>query len=284
VRLALFILLLVGCFKIKAATVSDTLFIKGDSLVTVGNVSIPYLTFNTTATFGQSNPVLSLVAGDSLDLTIINMDTAAHIFSIDGMVTSSLMLADDTVHVGALFPAEGVYQYHGIVDFPRYSHCGLGGMIVVKNHSHPSFYWNLKTHQTGLNDLALAGTAIDWTTYTPDYYTINGNSYPDINGDADARITGNTGDTIYLYITNTGQSVHSLHFHGYHGEIVFSSKTNLQLGWIKDTFPIYNRESLIIRIVPDKPEEYPIHDHNLVAVSGNGLYPNGMLTTILINP
>jgi len=43
-------------------------------------------------------------------------------------------------------------------------------------------------------------------------------------------------------------------------------------------------ETLVLRLVPDKEGQYPVHDHNLVAVSGNGLYPNGMFTLIEIQP
>ena len=43
-------------------------------------------------------------------------------------------------------------------------------------------------------------------------------------------------------------------------------------------------ETLILQIVPDKEGEYPIHDHNLVAVTGNNIYPNGIFTSILISP
>jgi hypothetical protein len=36
--------------------------------------------------------------------------------------------------------------------------------------------------------------------------------------------------------------------------------------------------------VPDKPGEYPIHDHNLVAVTGGGMYHAGMISTIVVTP
>ena len=98
------------------------------------------------------------------------------------------------------------------------------------------------------------------------------------------NIQGNVGDTIYLYITNTGNGMRSIHFHGYHGEITYSSKNPGNVGRSKDTFPIYPLEATIIRIVPDKPGMYPVHEHNLVAVTGNNYYPNGMFTLMNIQP
>jgi len=42
-------------------------------------------------------------------------------------------------------------------------------------------------------------------------------------------------------------------------------------------------ELVIVEIVPHQVGEYPVHDHNLVAVSGGNIYPNGMFLTILID-
>ena len=85
-------------------------------------------------------------------------------------------------------------------------------------------------------------------------------------------------------MANTGQSIHSMHFHGYHATILYSSKNQTHVGRSKDTFPIHSMQTLVLQIVPDKPGTYPVHDHNLVAVTGNNVYPNGMFTTLLINP
>ncbi len=76
--------------------------------------------------------------------------------------------------------------------------------------------------------------------------------------------------------------IHSLHFHGYHLKIVFSSKTPSNVGRLKDTFPVHSMESIILELIPDQVGEYPVHDHNLVAVSGGNIYPNGMFLTLLI--
>jgi hypothetical protein len=51
---------------------------------------------------------------------------------------------------------------------------------------------------------------------------------------------------------------------------------------MKDTFPIQPLETLLLQLVPHQVGEYPVHDHNLVAVSAGGIYPNGMFLTLLI--
>jgi FtsP/CotA-like multicopper oxidase with cupredoxin domain len=162
---------------------------------------------------------------------------------------------------------------------------GAGGMIVCRspNANIHRFFWNMKDHQVLFNENLNQGIPVDWTQYYPNYFTINGNSNPYINEDSDARVTGSVGDTIYIYMVNTGQSLHSIHLHGYHGEIIQSSKFPSHVGRSKDTVPVYSMEVVILKIVPDQPGEYPVHDHNLVAVSGGNIYPNGMFLTMLIN-
>lgn len=252
---------------------------------TVDNTVFPYITFNLQNSFAQNNPIIELNVGDSLDLWVVNFDSIDHDFQIsDFGSTLNTVPAGDSVLVGYKFLSAGVYIYYDPFDFPENQYLGLSGMIAVKDHSHSSFYWNIKEHDSTYNSTLVNNGTVDWLAYEPDFFTINGVSNPDINNDADARIIGNVGDTLMLYMTNTGRSIHSIHFHGYHGTILYSSKSALDLNREKDTFPIYPMEGMVIRIVPDKEGEYPAHDHNLVAVSGNNLYPNGMFMTILISP
>jgi hypothetical protein len=42
-------------------------------------------------------------------------------------------------------------------------------------------------------------------------------------------------------------------------------------------------ESLVLELVPDKPGMFPVHDHNLMAVTGNRVYNNGMMIMMTIN-
>jgi len=168
------------------------------------------------------------------------------------------------------------------LDYPKNTYLGLSGMIVVKDKIEKSFYWNIKEFDSKWNEQLIKGQSVNWTNYSPNYFTINGRSNPKIDLDPKARITGEVGDTLILYITNTGQSIHSLHLHGYHATILFSSKSPMHQGREKDTHPVFPMESIVLQIVPDKPGIYPVHDHNLVAASANNFYPNGMFTTMKI--
>lgn len=277
-------LLFPGAFAM-GATVNQDLYINADSLSCVDSLVIPYKAFNPTTNYEEQNVLITINVGDELDLWVINNDTIPHGFAVNnvgGNVTS--IPPGDSANVVLTFANAGVYIYHDPLDMPVNTYLGLGGMIVVKDHQHASFYWNLKDHQGTWNDSIVNGGTVNWLDYNPDLFTINGNSNPNINADPQARITGSVGDTLILHIANTGRGIHSLHLHGYHGTVLYSSKYPAHVGRSKDTMPVYPMETVVLQIIPDKPGEYPVHDHNLVAVSGNGYYPNGMFSTILILP
>ncbi len=281
----LFVGLLFFSLSAQCALVDKELYIISDSLETVHGSKMPYITFNDSDVFTAYNPVIELQQGDSLRLWVFNQDSIAHEFQIINIMTSAVSIPSmDSVYVPLLFSNVGNFIYHDPLQFPKNTFLGLGGMIVVKDHAHDSFYWNIKEHDEQWSNILVNNGTVNWSNYQPEYFTINANSNPNINMDTTARIVGNVGDTLMLYIANTGQSIHSMHFHGYHGTVMYSSKNSAHHGWEKDTYAIYPMETVIIRIVPDKEGEYPVHDHNLVAVTGNNLYPNGMFTTILIAP
>ena len=267
-----------------STTVNQSLYIITDSMLTVDSAKVPYITFNETPIYNQRNPIINLIQGDTLDLWVFNTDTVLHEFVIKGVSSVISISANDSTFLQTVFSTKGSYIYHDPSEFPKNTYLGLAGMIVVKNHSFSCFYWNIKEHNSDWNNQLFLGGTVNWSQYDPKYFTINSVSNPNINGDTIARITGQVGETLFLYITNTGQSIHSMHFHGYHATIKYSSKSPAHLNREKDTFPIYPMETLILKIVPDKEGEYPLHDHNLVAVTGNNMYTNGMFTTILIHP
>lgn len=268
----------------QAATVNASLYILSDSISFDNGVSLPYATFNSTNSFGSENARIVVNLGDQLDLWVVNFDTITHQFAIKGETSVSTILPGDSVQVLYTCSTPGVFIYHDPTNWPDYASAGLSGMLVVLDHTHQNFFWNVKEHQEGWNDIILSGGVVGWNMYYPEYFTINGKSNPHINNDPFARITGNVGDTIRINIANTGRSIHSMHFHGYHVEVIASSYNPSHVGRIKDSLPIYPSQTVILQLIPDKEGEYPVHDHNLIGTTGGNLYPMGMFTTMLIAP
>lgn len=267
-----------------SAIVNDTLYILKDSIQVSTGLKLPYITFNRTPTFSQTNSRIVINQGDQLELLVVNQDNATHEFQVEGETAVYSIPAAGQVSISHVFSQAGVFIFNDPINFPDNASIGLSGMIAVKDHSNSSFFWNIKEHQEGSNALVIAGGSVDWTTYYPEFFTINGNSHPNINADVSARITGSVGDTLFIYITNTGRSIHPMHFHGYHVNVMFSSKSPSHVGRSKDSQGVYPNEGVVLRLIPDKEGEYPVHDHNLIATTGANLYPLGMFTTILITP
>lgn len=268
----------------NAATVNSTLYILRDSITFNTGVKFPYATFNSSNSFNQKNAQITTNVGDQWVVWVVNFDLVAHQFAIKDETSAVSILPGDSVQVTYNCNNYGAFVFYDPTNYPDYSSTGLSGLLVVKNSSNPHFYWNLKEHQTGYNSTIFAGGSGDWANYYPDYFTINENGNPEINLDPTARIVGNVGDTLDVCIANAGQSIHSIHFHGYHFEIRYSSKSPEHVGRSKDSVPIYPAETLILRLIPDKPGEYPVHDHNLIATSGGYMDHMGMMTTLLIAP
>lgn len=278
------LLLLLGSFQAEAATVNTTMYILRDSIHFNDGTALPYATFNENNTYSSTNARIVVDQGDQLDLWVVNFDSEVHEFSIQGQTNAVSIPVGDSVQVLYDCNTAGVYIFHDPMNFPDNASVGLSGMLVVRNTSHAGFYWNIKEHEVGNNTMVFNGTSPSWSTYYPEYFTINGKSAPDINADPNARVVGNVNDTIYIYMANTGQSIHSMHLHGYHATIVYSSKEPSHIGWSKDSMPIFPSETLILELVPNQPGEYPVHDHNLIGTTGGNEYGYGMFTTLLIAP
>ncbi len=281
-KYVLSILLAAICWQLGMATnVQSRLFINRGQIEAIDSTQFAYLAFNNSSVFHRNNSLIRLQKGDSLIVKVINNDTVNHTFSCQGQlpITNALNPGDSATY-RFYFNNAGLFIYS--VSNPLMRYLGLGGMISVETKSHAHFFWNIKEHNKAWNDTIAKGYAVNWANYYPDFFLINGNSNPKINQDPVARVTAQVGDTIYICISNTGRSIHSLHLHGYHGTITYSSKFPSHQGREKDTFPLYPMESLIIRLIPDKPGKYPVHDHNLVAVTGGNYYPNGMFLTLLV--
>ena len=265
-----------------ANNIDQTLFLNAGQAYCVDGHQMAFMAFNSTSVFEQRNVQLSVEVGDTLSLSVINNDTIVHGFDIKGMIgLRDTILPGDTAQFIFSSSNLGLFIYYDHLNYPNHAYMGLSGIIAV-GINEQSFFWNIKDHQSEWNDSLAYGGVVDWLDYYPDYFTINGRSNPNINGDTTARVVGGIGDTILIFMANTGQAEHSIHFHGYHCEILYSTISTSHIGRIKDTFPLKRMEGYVLRLVPDQVGEYPVHDHNLLSITGGGLYTFGMFITILI--
>lgn len=269
---------------LKANKVYTNLYINRGTLTTVKGTGLPFLAYNSTAVFDANNAVVACVMSDTLVLTVTNNDTALHGFKIKSVAGASYTINPTASISCTLTPLQRrVYAYYDHLDYPRNTYMGLAGMIVVGGDAgEKQYYWNLKDHLTSYSQQL--GYNVNWSSYYPDYFTINGKSFAQVQLDSTARINCQAGDTIYIYVLNSGRAMHSLHFHGFHPKSAYADCRIIKNDWEKDTWGMFPFDVMVLQMVPDKPGEYSVHDHNLVAVTGGNTHPNGMFTIMKIDP
>jgi FtsP/CotA-like multicopper oxidase with cupredoxin domain len=280
--LYLYFLFLPVC--LNAVKINQSLFINRGTLVTVKNTTLSFLAFNTSTVYSASNAVVSCLKTDTIVFTVTNNDTASHGFKVKNYPGISYTINPAGSITCTLIPTQrSIFIYYDHVAYPRNTYMGLAGIVAVKDKpADKVYYWNLKEHLTTFNQAL--GYNVNWANYYPDYFTVNGKSYSQIQLDPTAKITNQKNDTIYIYVANTGQSMHSLHFHGFHPKSMFTDCKKIQPNWVKDTWGMFSMDAMVIKLVPDKTGKYSVHDHNLVAVTGGNTHPNGMFMIMDITP
>lgn len=275
VRAALLFIVLMSSICLKAA---DTLYINRDTL-SITPVLFQKAAFNLDTTFNAKNAVLDYSIGEPIDLTIVNNDTVTHAVRLPNSTSSVNISQASSVSITLNNLQKGTHLLYVESDVGYF--LGAGAVIRV-GISGQKFAWDLWDQDPDLtNDFGNQVISELPNTYRPTLFTING-VVDHMEPNSASVITGNVGDTIYISIVNNGNMDHTLHFHGYHIEIIQSTHQQHSVGWIKDTFPILIKEAMTVRLVPHQPGDFPVHNHNLVATLFNNGYPRGMVTMLMI--
>jgi FtsP/CotA-like multicopper oxidase with cupredoxin domain len=271
-------------FLLGAVKINQSLFINRGTLVTVKNTTLSFLAFNTSTVYNSANAVVSCLKTDTIIFNVTNNDTAVHGFKVKNYpgITYTISPAA-SISATLITTQRSIFIYYDHLAYPRNTYMGLAGMVAVKNKAADKvYYWNMKEHLTSFNQQL--GYNVNWGNYYPDYFTINSKSYSQLQLDPTVKINAQKNDTLYIYVANTGQSMHSLHFHGFHPKTLYSDCKKIQNSWVKDTWGMFSMDAMVLQLIPDKTGRYSVHDHNLVAVTGGNTHPNGMFTIMDISP
>ncbi len=261
--------------------VQDTLYIN-TGVVEDKKRPVPFKLFNTTPTFDSLDAFVQLPLGDTLELVLINTDTTDHDLVLASVMAPIAVASGQSTTISFVGREKGVFRLFSAEESWRM--LGLATAILVAAPQEKHFIWHLRDAEGALNRQVQPGTSFDPTTYLPDYFSINALRFPRTTTDSLGYVTGQVGDTLYINIINAGFMDHSIHFHGYHVILEASNYNNPQIGWDKDTFPVLPGEWIRVRLVPHQPGKFPVHDHNLVAVTSGGNYPGGMIAILDIAP
>lgn len=265
-----------------ALNAQDTLWINSGAW-TVQASELPALRLNPSAAFELRNTVVHRPENVGTSLTVVNTDDASHDFAVWGSETlvSAEVAAGETAVVNLPSLAGGTYGC-GLTDDLGRVH-GARSILAIESaiDTLPTFYWNLAEWDTDrMLSLADGGSAADFGPYVPQYFTINEAMHPNTLQDSTAFVSLPLNTSAIIRVHNAGTMDHVLHFHGFHVDILSSTHHPERVGWSKDTQPLKVGEGLTFLLFADQTGTYPVHDHNLIAVTNAGLYPGGMLTQI----
>lgn len=137
----------------------------------------------------------------------------------------------------------------------------------------------LNEMDTRLNAAVAAGGAgtTELANYEPDYYFVNGLSYPATTTDVDTAVALRVNQQTALRFVNGGLHINSMHFHGYHVNVTLRDQALETVVVEKDTVVVDVAECVDVMLPVTQPGKYELHNHYLPAVTGNGVYPNGAM-------
>jgi hypothetical protein len=296
---ALFALLFSGASVSAQSAGPDTLWINAGSWV-LAQDTMETMRFNASAAFDSTGAVIDRPADEAWSIVIINGDTVDHVFKLSGAagdVASSWagveLLAGDTAAVLSPALAKGSYRFFLAGDRARV--LGLAGLLRVgypaPDLGNPEatpdydrlFNWNLCEWSPERIELVAGSQPQDWDeAYIPKYFTINERGFPETVADPLGAVNLELGQTAVISVANHGYMDQVLHFHGFHVLLMHDSATPQRIGWSKDTVPVRAGHTVTLKLVADQPGTYPVHAHNLIAVTLAGFYPGGMLTQITV--
>lgn len=278
------ILILGTVFLVDAVLALETTLYINAGTINYNQGDVGWCAFNPTDLLEAGSEKLVVDLNETLELTVVNTTDFSQTFTIDGFIEDdNVILPGETMSFELEFDQPGVHRYYS--DVPMGAFAGASGIISVIDNANDQYYWNLFDLNIDLSQAFISGSADDYALdYKPELFMINGRFYPQTLEDMDVMVMGMVGQTVDINVVNSGFMDHVMHFHGFHVEIISSRIQPERVGWSKDSVPIKRGEAMRLRLYLDQPGMYPVHDHNLIAVTNTGLYPGGMITHIEVMP
>lgn len=282
-------------FAAAAQAASYTLYIKPGTLTIngAGGATLNVWGYTDAPSGGPMipGPVLESQEGESVTVTVYNLNNRPHNFVVKGLTTDTTPIpAGSSRTYSFTTPQAGVYLYYDSLNDNINREMGLYGALVVRASGGvnrawtggPSFdyerLWMVsEMDKPRWNDVASSGGTVNTAVYRPNYFLLNGQGGFDAMHDPNTVLQGQAGKVGLIRLVNAGQFDHSLHFHGNHFQIIAVNGTRLTNPEWGDTYNIKPGESamLLLKLVPGI---YPMHIHTAQMETANGVYLNGVAT------
>ncbi|GCE08011.1 multicopper oxidase domain-containing protein [Dictyobacter aurantiacus] len=311
-----------GAQQVHAQVHNYTFYIRDNSMKMADGQRIYVVGYSDKAQGPAQVPGPSIVVnqGDSVNITVVN-DTAqlmntfpdaagnlttAPVQTIDGVKLPSEL--DKEIGMGPLakssqkgqkvsyhFTAQqpGSYLYHDST--PVHMQMGLYGALTIKpngilNRAYPGappynkeYTFVLSDMDSNAHNSIFKGSAVDWAKYHPNYFLINGKSWPDTEMDPNDSLNVKVGQSVLVRFVNAGSEIHMMHTHGHHFTVIGANGQKLAHPYQKDTVMVAPGETADVSMLLNKPGRYMFHDHIEADITNNGVFPGGMMTTINVS-
>jgi FtsP/CotA-like multicopper oxidase with cupredoxin domain len=268
-------------------------------------------------------PPIIVEQGDTVNVTLIddkdptktsfNTDGDGHTIHLHGLDLPSAMDGDPMTAPGGHsvlqgqrytyhFVAQqaGTYWYHCHEGAPEHIQMGMYGALIIRPQGQPNMAYagtpkfdkestfvlsemDSVMHATDFKGLYHGGDDPNWAQYHPNYFFINGKAWPETMMDPNDSINATVGQTILVRLINSGSTVHSMHSHGFHFQVIGSDGRKLASPYEKDTLDIAPGERYDVIFRLNQAGRFMFHDHIEYTNTNNGVYAGGMLTMINVN-
>lgn len=278
---------------VRAATVDINLTAEGIYKTLIDGASVFVWQFNDANGRGPGTLASGLVVreGDTVNVTISNNLDRSIRFSISGvsMSTTRTVSPGRSRTYSFTAPAAGSYMYTDNKNGELGRAMGLAGpMIVMPSNGSNNLYSGgpgfdrqytlfMSELDDRLNAAIEAGGKYNMDDYEPNYYFVNGLSYPDTAADGDTLIVMNVGDDVAVRFINGGAITYPMHFHGYHVNVATRNRVVENTAIEKDSVQVERDECVDVILPVVQAGAYPLHTHYVPGVSANGVYANGGL-------
>lgn len=283
-------------------------------------------------------PPIELYEADELYLTLTNLGmprrpdlddphtTHWHGFPnqipvYDGVPEASIMVPigrDFTYYYRPLHP--GTYMYHCHVEPVEHIQMGMVGPLIVRpllekdpHYAGQRFAYNdpatgfdreyfifLTELDATAHHMVATVQGFDWTEYRPDYWLLNGRSYPDtinLNGGEEfpsqplaALIRANEGERVLLRFINLGYQEHSMQILGIPLKVVGQDArqprglSGEDLSYWKNALYFAPGQTVDAIFTAPAPGIYPLFNRNYYKNTNAGASPGGMVSEVQVFP
>jgi len=253
---------------------------------------------------GALNSSIVVNEGDVVTINIQNNLTSNHSVNlvIPGLLDVSAAAAPGAMQTYTFTATTvGSYCYFDNVNGLLGKAMGLVGPLVVlpvdgsmaltpglpnPNNYNRDYVLLLHEIDSRINDAIAAGLTADMNSYQPNFFFVNGLSYPDtvfadpVNGIIDDTkvIYMLSGEDVSIRLINGGLIYYPMHFHGYHVNVINRNRVFEEFIVDKDTVLVKPDETVeTILNVGTQLGLYPLHTHFVPGVTTAGKYAGGGL-------